>query len=82
MSNQPQERKLLDNLKDYWPLIIFVGLVIVAWANIKSQVDQNTNRISQLEIEIRANNVTFLQLQKDIVEIKTTLEFIRKQITP
>ena len=60
-------------LKEWWVLIIFIAGLIATWTNF-------SNRLDALEKAQAKMDPTFLQIQKDIVEIKTTLEFIKQRL--
>ncbi len=62
-----------NKLKEWWVIILFIGGLIIGWTNFD-------NRLNNLERTQNEQNPTFLQLQKDIVEIKTTLEYIKFQV--
>lgn len=70
----------IKKLKDWWFIVIFIGTMIVGWTNFE-------NRISQLEVQTTKiveaqdnHNIVYVEIQKDIVEIKTTLEFIKTRL--
>jgi len=63
----------VNKLKEWWVIILFIGGLIIGWTNFD-------NRLNNLERTQNEQNPTFLQLQKDIVEIKTTLEYIKFQV--
>ena len=67
------ENKYMQQLKDYWFLIVFLGALVMGWANFDS-------RISSIEATQERQSPIYIQIQKDIVEIKTTLEFIKTNI--
>ena len=62
-----------NKLKEWWVIILFIGGLIIGWTNFD-------NRLNNLERTQNEQNPTFLQLQKDIVEIKTTIEYIKFQV--
>ena len=62
-----------NKLREWWVIILFIGGLIVGWTNFD-------NRLKHLERTQTEQNPTYLQLQKDIVEIKTTLEYIKIQV--
>lgn len=53
----------------WWAIVVIVGL-ITQWVNFHSRLQA----IEKIQSE---QNPIYLQIQKDIVEIKTTLEFIK-----
>lgn len=63
----------LIKLKEFWFIILFIGGLIVQWTSLNY-------RITALELQAREQNPIFLQIQKDIVEIKTTLSLIQLEL--
>lgn len=62
--------------------VLLVGAALVAgWFNFQNGIENNAREIEKIQAIAQTNDVTFLQLQKDIVEIKTTLEYIKLQVT-
>lgn len=62
--------ELLKPLKDSWFIIVFIGGLIVTWTTFNA-------RLTQVELVIEKQDPVYTQIQTDIVEIKTTLEFIK-----
>ena len=73
MNTENKQLNPLDKLKEWWVIIIFIGGLIVGWTNFD-------NRISILEKQQSEQNPVFIQLQKDIVEIKTILSLIQIEL--
>lgn len=60
-------------LKDFWFIVLFVGGLVVQWTAF-------SYRLSVVETRVRDQDPIFLQIQKDIVEIKTTLSLIQLEL--
>lgn len=71
----------LENLiSNYWDVAISIGGVVWSYATLKSQNNSQEKRLAKVESQIEAMNPIFLQIQKDLVEIKTELRFMGKQL--
>lgn len=64
----------IAEIKSSWFIIIFIGALVIQWTNID-------NRIATVEKQLDEQYPMYLEIQRDIVEIKTTLEFIRFNLT-
>lgn len=65
--------KPFEKIGKHWGVIIFIGGLVVTWTQFDS-------RLSTVERKVDEQSPISIQLQKDIVEIKTTLEFIKQQL--
>lgn len=64
----------LAMLKDYWFMIVFIGMVIVSWTTFSNRLDIVEKRIELLEKEVD----TLKTLQTDIAVIKEKIINIEK----
>lgn len=72
---------VVDSLKKSWFLYLFIGSIIVTWTKFDSRIAtlEATASIQREQIsslELRYNNVA-----NDISAIKTSIEFIKVQLT-
>lgn len=63
-------------LREYWFIIIFIGMVVVSWATFSARLANVEHRIGKLEETIQ----TFEQIKIDIAVIKEKLTNIDKKI--
>lgn len=61
-------------LKDYWFMVVFIGMVIVSWTTFSNRLDIVEKRIELLEKEVD----TLKTLQTDIAVIKEKIINIEK----
>ena len=75
MTNNMEQNneKIIKTIKNYWPIIIFIGITIFSWAIFQSTLGSNTDRIDKLEA---SQNDSI----KDIGEIKTSIKGIETNI--
>lgn len=70
----------MSAIEKHWKIVVFVGSVIVAWTMIKVAVADNTATNLRQEVRIEQLGTNIAEIGNDIVEIKTTLEFIKEQV--
>lgn len=72
---------LIKSLKDYWFILAFVVSLVVTWTQFDSRI--KTLEVSSAKQEIRTDaiNTNLIALQTNIAEIKTTLDFIKNNIS-
>lgn len=63
-------------LKEYWFMIVFIGMVIVSWTTFSNRLMQVEGRVTKLEESIG----TLEQIKIDIAVIKEKLINIDKKI--
>ncbi len=68
--------QLLDIISNYWQIITAGVVVIMGWSKLNTTNKDQERRIVSLE----SRDPILLQIQKDIVEIKTTLHFVEQKI--
>lgn len=76
-----EDDKILRFLKEYWFLLVFFAAVVIAWANLQSQVTTNTNSIALIQQKQEADSALIIDIQTRLTKIETTLEFIKNQVT-
>lgn len=75
-----QSYAFLEGLRKNWFLILFVGGLIVGWSNIQARQEMAESDIQRLESEV-ADVITKTEvITNNIVEIKTSLLFIREKL--
>ncbi len=70
----------LKFISDNWEIFAAIGAIVVSYLRYENKVNNLERRTNYLEEKIEKMDTTFLQLQKDIVEIKTTLLFIKEKV--
>jgi uncharacterized coiled-coil protein SlyX len=76
-----ESRGFFKTLKEYWQIILFIGLVIVGWTTVKNDVANLSTRVTRSESQIETINPVLLQLQTSMARVETTLEFIKLEIS-
>jgi len=67
---------LLKQLREYWFILIFVGMVVVSWTTFSNRLDGLEKRVTEVEKAI----VAFDQVRIDIAVIKEKLINIERKI--
>jgi hypothetical protein len=75
-----QTRTTLQWMNDNWKLLAVLVGIIIAWTQLGSAVAGNTQTIEGLSAKHGALDITLLQIQKDLVEIRTSLKFIEQNV--
>lgn len=74
----------VKSLKEYWFILVFIGSLIVGWTNINSRIEANTKDIADIKQQEAAQtaytNSSLSALQQGMVQVQTTLEFIKNRI--
>jgi hypothetical protein len=76
MNNHP-----LKFIRDNWVLIVFIGMVIIGWANFQNQDTRAAERINEVEEILKEHNVVQQEIQVKLSQIQTDILWIRKAIT-
>lgn len=63
-------------LKEYWFIIIFIGMVLVSWTTFSNRLAAIEERVTNLEKTVS----TLEQIKIDIAVIKTKLDSIDKKL--
>lgn len=82
---------LLILIKEYWTILVFIGVFIMSWQDNKNKNKEQDKRIediekrmiyteNKLESHMISTNRIQEELNKDIAIIKTTLEYIKEAI--
>lgn len=74
-------QNIIDFVKNNWTILAFLAGLIVIWTQMTTKIDSNSQRIDRIEVLQSADQATIRTFQSDIVEIKTTLEFIKQQVS-
>lgn len=91
MEPQSELHNLMKMLKDYWFLILFMGMLVIGWTNIVARQNTSDSDLRRLEIQIDnqgkqldivSNNLNSLNVEigKQIAEINANVNFIRQQV--
>lgn len=70
--------KSLQTIKEYWFMIVFIGMVVVSWATFSLRLDDVEKRVADLE---RAYT-SFEQIKIDIAVIKNDVTTIKQSLQP
>lgn len=73
--------EFLDSLSKYWSLVLGGLALVSGWVTLRAQNNDQERRLSKLEGNVEAMNPIFLQIQKDLVEIRTTVKFIDQKVS-
>lgn len=86
MQENPKAKYVLSDIsvirfiKDYWVLLVLITSFVATWTENRIKFQDLENRTTKVEDTENDNSVVFLQLQKDIVEIKTSILYIQKSV--
>lgn len=80
-NNNSSPKTFLGSLRDNLALIIFVISAIFGYANLQGRVSTSEKNISQLQAEAIEDRKTINSFSNDITYIKTTLDYIKLEIT-
>lgn len=74
----------LKALKDYWIFVVFIGTIVIGWTQFDSRITQNTDDITEMKTQQATQtayvNTSLSALQNSMVQVQTTLEFIKNNI--
>ena len=68
------ENKIFFYFKEFWPIVVFVGTIIVGWTNINGELRYQEARISALEARSNATDTTLAKMASDVAYIRGKLE--------
>lgn len=68
------------HLKSNWIIYAFLVQLIINWTITGTRLDLLETRVSKIESELTSNELLLIEIQKDIVEVKTSLEFIKQRL--
>lgn len=82
---------LLNLIKEYWTIIVFIGAVIISWTRYESkntlqdrEIKEIDDRLKYTENKLTSHIETHMQttnlLTQDMAIIKTNLEYIKQAI--
>lgn len=64
------------NIKEYWFIIIFIGMVVVSWTTFTARLSNLEDRVKAMESAI----LSFDQVRIDIAVIKNDIGAIKERI--
>lgn len=73
-----REKTFIDKTLKYWPLLVALIGLIIGYANFNTKIQDHEDRLTKNENRVEAFNPILLQIQKDIVEVKTKLDIYFK----
>lgn len=68
--------QFFKNVKEYWFMIIFIGMVIVSWTTFSQRLTVLEGRVTKLEVALDALEqirTDIAVIKNDIISIKQTL---------
>lgn len=68
------------HLKSNWIIYAFLVQLIINWTITGTRLDSLEIRVGKIESELTSNELLLIEIQKDIVEVKTSLEFIKQRL--
>ena len=71
-----EKKTLSEYVKEYWFMIVFIGMVVVSWTTFSGELKALENRVTELERII----ITFEQVRIDIAVIKEKIINIEDKI--
>lgn len=78
---------ILEFINSYWSVLAFIGVVIISWVRYEGKVDElqrkdkeQEDAIKEIRTEMKATDKMVQTFGKDMVEVKTMLQFITEQI--
>ena len=71
-----EKKTLSEYVKEYWFMIVFIGMVVVSWTTFSGELKALENRVTELERVI----ITFEQVRIDIAVIKEKITNIEDKI--
>lgn len=75
-----QTNNFIDSVVRNWPVLLFIGGMLVTWVRFEANISDSQSRISVLESKTESLDANFSDLKTDIAEIKVNLEFIKKKL--
>lgn len=79
-SNDISGAVVLNFIRNYWVLLVFLAMLIGTFTENRMKFEELDSRVNTVEADSKNNSGVFLQVQKDIVEIKTSLLYIQKNL--
>jgi len=70
----------LPHLKKNWFIYIFVIQLVVQWVTFGTQIQVNTDNISELKEKQNLSQVVLVDIQTRLASIETSLIFIKDRI--
>lgn len=74
----------LKALKDYWIFIVFIGTIVIGWTQFDSRITQTEKDLAEMKVQHASQtayvNTSLSTLQNSMVQVQTTLEFIKNNI--
>jgi len=73
-------QNMIKVARDWWFIVLFVAGIIITWTQLGEKVIDNSEKIEGLQTTHEALDITMLQIQTDLVEIRTSLKFIEQRV--
>lgn len=73
--------KILDELRNNWVIIIFVGSLIVGWTSFNARLTSAENDIADIKAIIKSVTDTNNEINSRLIKIETSVEFIKARVS-
>jgi hypothetical protein len=87
MESQSANKTIIDGIRKNWPIIFFIGTIIVMFSNLIGRVDALTDKYNDLSnqqvqqnAEIRNREQKDNELSGAIIEIKANYLYIKEKL--
>lgn len=75
-----QPKTALNWINNNWRILALIIGLIITWTQLNTRVGANEVEIAELKVHYSKVDLTLLQIQKDLVEIRTSLKFIEQNV--
>lgn len=76
-----KDNQIFKFVKDYWFVLIFIGTIVLTWAQFQDRLSNLEVQEASLQAKFDTTATTLQSLQNNIVQIQTTLDFIKNNIS-
>ena len=76
MNITQQSMELLDFLKNYWVVIVFIGGTISTWTMFRVKMQEHEKRIISLEEDTNKLNISHAEVMARLARIEALLEIL------
>ena len=81
MDTAKDQNKLLNSIRDFWPIILFLVSLIILGVRFEGRLNAVEQRLSMVETKAEQNSVFNNDVRAQLAEIKVTLQFIKQALT-
>lgn len=82
MSSQEQKTGPVETIRKNWPIILFIGGIIVWYANVQNAITNLQAASEDFRGQIEQRDAEIKQLTNDITTIKTDVAVLRATLIP